>query len=122
VGARARPAREAVGLPRRPKPPPPGAAAAPRREAGADEAAVPPRGAPGDAPRLEDDDAPAALRQAERRRQPRQPAPDDADLGLDLAVERAPSRRRVCGASVIAVDMFRLHVRAGRGSPSLSMS
>ena len=67
----------------------------PGREAGADEAAVAPRGAPRHPARLQHDHALAALDQAQRRRQPRQAAADDAHVGLDLAVERWP-----CGAGL----------------------
>jgi hypothetical protein len=55
--------------------------------AGVELAAVPPRGAPADAVRLEHDRIDSRLGEVECRRQPRIAAADDGDMGADVLYE-----------------------------------
>ena len=87
----------------------PGGIAAP------DHAAVAARGAPGEAPRLQQHHLAAPLGQAERRGQPGHAAADDADLGLRIAVQRRARPVLGDGPGVVAVDVTFGHHRLGPG-------
>jgi hypothetical protein len=75
------------------------------REPGRRHPAVAARGAGAHPARLEQDRRLAALGQRERQAQAREPAADDAGVGLDGAGERRPGRRRpAAGGLVVGLD------------------
>ena len=84
--------------------------------AGADHTAVPPRGAEGEASRLEEHDPAAALGETECGGKPRHATADDADVGLDVAVERRSRPVVDDAAAVVAVDVAFGHRRQAQAS------
>ncbi len=70
-----------------------------------DETAIAPRSAPADALRFQHDDRFARSCEVERRRQPREPPADDADIRLNRALERGALPGIGESAGVVAVDI-----------------